>query len=1259
MRTLLKSQACILILALTFLLNSSNANAATLNLPTGCSEGINYIDDNTVVLVLLAPNKTSAEVTGSFNSWALSEMHQTPDGEHFWIQINNLVAGREYIYQYLVDGTIRISDPFAEKILDPYNDPEIPEANYPGLIEWTEKDKGLASVFQTAQPEYQWQVTDFDAPLQHHLIAYELLIRDFTEERSFQSVIDSIQYLKNLGINAIELLPVNEFDANLSWGYNPSHYFAVDKFYGPKDKLKELIDVAHLNGMAVIIDMVYNHTMNQSPLASLYWNSVINQPSADNPWYNETAPHESVGWGNDFNHESQYTQDFFDKVNKFWLEEYNIDGFRYDFTKGLTQKATTTDSEMGEYDQSRIDVITRMANKVWEVKDDAYIILEHWGNDTEENALTSYGNGMLTWRKLHHTYTEALKGNDLENQSFGGAQADNRMVFMESHDEERIPYDVANHHGSETTMMDRMELGAAFFYTVPGPKMIWMFEEQACNYSLYTCEDGSVTYTDDCKLSTKPFNWSTYMQDANRVDVYNTIANLLKLRTENEVFTLGNYQIDENGNGIENDGLGSLRQIRIEHESMDVVIIGNFGTEGGAITPWFPTNGTWYNYFNEDYPTYVYSGQTTYYLAPGQWELFTSKPIEEDAIPAPSNLSASISGSSVNISWIDNASNETAYQIERSLSATTGFTTIAELAADSQVYNDNALSDGKYYYRVKAINANDESDYSNLAEAQIGSLIGFEVHFKNTSGWNDVNIYLFDYNADAGLNDWTWPGKDMTQEATSAWYSYTVNLDVQAGIIFNNNNGSQTDNLTRTYEGWYDFSTQQWYDECPGDCPTTPVPHLTVTPQSGTFSNAVLVSLLATEDGVITYTIDGSDPKTGSFYSEELEFTTTTRLRAIAENLEGYSEEIDETYTITKPVPTLSADPTGTTFTNSIDVTLLASEDGNITYTLDGSDPKTGDAYNTSITLTETTQLRAIAENQNGYSDEINETYTKVIAQCDTIFYFNNNNWSNVNIYLFNANGTGIDGWNWPGVQMNQKGTSNWYYYVNCEEGDVGIVFNNGFGDKEYDQYQNSGWFYKGNWYSSCPGDCSDNTSDGITIFYKNNTNWNTVNMYFWAVTPSAQTTSWPGVQMIDNDGDGWFEYTLEGAECASVIFSNSGIAQTGDLNICGNAYYDNGWVSTPEMFKSTTGETKLSSSNASDLAPYPNPFSNELTLTVKEQNTEVVINIVDLNGSIVYSKTINSNSGTITAKPIIPNGVYIMHITSPGNIYTHRIVKQ
>jgi 1,4-alpha-glucan branching enzyme len=159
------------------------------------------------------------------------------------------------------------------------------------------KADGIVSVFQTAQTPYEWQVEEFVKPLKQDLIIYELLVRDFVSARNYQTLIDTINYLKNLGINAIELMPVSEFEGNSSWGYNPSFYFAPDKYYGTKNDLKEFIDVCHQNGMAVILDMVLNHSYGQSPLVQLYFDGSAGdygQPTPLNPWYNETSPNQSL-----------------------------------------------------------------------------------------------------------------------------------------------------------------------------------------------------------------------------------------------------------------------------------------------------------------------------------------------------------------------------------------------------------------------------------------------------------------------------------------------------------------------------------------------------------------------------------------------------------------------------------------------------------------------------------------------------------------------------------------------------------------------------------------------------------------------------------------------------------------------------------------------------------------------------------------------------------------------------------------------------
>ena len=133
----------------------------TEDLPAGINDGINYVNDTTVVLCLVAPNKTSAFVVGEFNDWNLDnkyQMKQTSDKSRFWMQLDSLIKGHEYAYQFIVDGSLKIADPFTQKILDPSNDKFIDSITYPGLKTYPEgKTTGNVSVLQTAQKPYDWK----------------------------------------------------------------------------------------------------------------------------------------------------------------------------------------------------------------------------------------------------------------------------------------------------------------------------------------------------------------------------------------------------------------------------------------------------------------------------------------------------------------------------------------------------------------------------------------------------------------------------------------------------------------------------------------------------------------------------------------------------------------------------------------------------------------------------------------------------------------------------------------------------------------------------------------------------------------------------------------------------------------------------------------------------------------------------------------------------------------------------------------------
>lgn len=594
------------------------------DVPEGIIDGINYINDNTVILSLYAPEKEYVFAIGDFSDWQVGDeyyMKRSTDGKRYWIQLNDLQAGQEYIFQYFIDGQIRVGDPYADKVSDPWNDKWIPESNYPNLIEYPEgMTSGIATVFQTAQSEYEWQIDNFDAPSKDKLVIYELLIRDFTTGKTFDDVIDTLDYLAKLGINAIELMPVNEFEGNNSWGYNPNYYFAVDKYYGPKDTFKAFIDAAHEKGIAVLMDLVLNHAYGTCPLVLMYWDAENNRPAANNPWFNAVSPNEVYAWGNDFNHESQDTKDFIDRVNTYWMDEYKIDGYRFDFTKGFTNKP----GDGWAFDQSRIDILKRMTDVIKNANSDAYVILEHLSVNTEEKVLAN--DGIMLWGNMNHNYNQSTMGYDDQSDFSGisykerGFNDPNLVGYMESHDEERLmyknllwgnssgTYDITNLN----TALKRNEMAAAFFITVPGPKMIWQFGEMGYDYSINTCEDGSIS--DDCRLSPKPVKWN-YFDNFNRRNLYYVYSALIDLKKNEDAMSSTDFSLSVSS---------EMKSIHINHEDMDVTIIGNFDVNEGNINPSFQESGKWYDYLSGD--SIVVEGvNDEISLNAGEYHIYTSK----------------------------------------------------------------------------------------------------------------------------------------------------------------------------------------------------------------------------------------------------------------------------------------------------------------------------------------------------------------------------------------------------------------------------------------------------------------------------------------------------------------------------------------------------------------------------------------------------------------------------------------------------------
>ncbi len=660
----------------TFVVNPGTISEA---LPSGTLlDGINYniADPTKATLVLNAPFKDFIYVAGSFNNYqpdGAYAMKKDPTTGKFWLELNGLVANQVYTYQYWVcdvtsrptnsPAIVKTADPFSTLVLSPFDDPEIASLGvYPNLPAYPTGQEREVSVLQTgpnAFYNYNWSAatTNFVKPKKKDLVIYEVLVRDFDVNRSYQDLINKIDYFKNLKINAIQLMPVMEFEGNLSWGYNTVYHLAPDKRYGPPSKLKEFIDLCHQNGIAVILDVALNHVFGRSPLERMWMTDTDNDGwgngiTAENPYCNQTAQH-SYSVGSDLNHfrePDNLTNTYTLRTIKTWIEDYKIDGFRWDLTKGITNQcppnvAGGQEACTNGYRSDRVAKLKYYADKQWELDPNFLVIFEHLGSGgsyTEEVEWANYlrsgdTKGIMQWRKMTDSYANLLKGNSTSLS--GVTDTSERFVgYAESHDEERVTYKAFTEAGQTQNDLAKIHLRSsamgAVHILVPGPKMIWHFGDLGWDRSLWTCGDGTVSFSNpDCKLDTKPQpQWTeNWLADTNRSAIYNNWSRMIDLKKSEPVF--------ENGSFAWNFGSTGHPRLDIWTSTTQtaslsyVYVLTNFTNNTYNVAGGFPFTGTWANLM--DNSTFsVTDTNMNISIEPGGFRVFGNKPstLSVDAI---------------------------------------------------------------------------------------------------------------------------------------------------------------------------------------------------------------------------------------------------------------------------------------------------------------------------------------------------------------------------------------------------------------------------------------------------------------------------------------------------------------------------------------------------------------------------------------------------------------------------------------------------
>jgi len=539
---------------------------------------------------LFAPYNAKAALKGDFSDWNEISMEKTEDGT-FHTQVD--LADGTYHYVFKVQSKSWFFDPDTwVEIIDPYAT-AIDDANQNGVIRLKEGERIVDT--------YVWQHDDKPLPGNHELVIYEMHVGDFSggepdddPRGKFQHVVEKLDYLAELGINAVELMPIQEFPGDRSWGYNPRHFFAPESSYGTTADLKQLIDECHSRGMRVIFDSVLNHAESESPLTKIDYDY----------WFHHEPQDPDNTWGPEFNYEhydenleTYPARKFAGDQARFWIHEYHIDGIRYDAAK-----------QIDNYDF--MHWIVQESKRTAGIKP-FYNIAEHV---PETTAITNKDGPMDgCWHtSFYYTLQDLLcKGeydadrlkDVLDPRRQGFMDATNVVNYLSNHDHDRLMVTLGNNEVFEDAAFCRIRLGMSLLMTAVGIPMLWMGEEFG-EYKAKTIESAKL-------------DWSLFENDENQ-RLFDFVKGLIQLRTENYALQTSNIEFF-----FEDTDSKILSYVRWNDEGARVVIIANFSDQYYAdyeVTQ-FPEDGNWHEW-TRDYDVEVSGARLTLDLAEYEAKVF-------------------------------------------------------------------------------------------------------------------------------------------------------------------------------------------------------------------------------------------------------------------------------------------------------------------------------------------------------------------------------------------------------------------------------------------------------------------------------------------------------------------------------------------------------------------------------------------------------------------------------------------------------------
>lgn len=514
---------------------------------------------------LFAPYNKGAALIGTFSNWEEIPMEKGEDG-FFRTQVE--LEDGSYQYKFKIQSKSWFVEPDQWiEIVDPYaTDIDNPTQN--GIVRIKDGDRIVDT--------YVWKHDDKPLPSDRELVIYELHVADFSggeddpyARGKYKHVVEKLDYLCDLGINAIELMPIKEYPGDYSWGYNPRYFFATESSYGTTEGLKNLIDECHGRGIRVIMDGIYNHSESSSPLTQI----------DHDLWYHHSPRDPDNNWGPEFNYDLydenldlKPAWDFIGDVVRFWVQEYHIDGIRYDAAR-----------QIANYDF--LHWIAKEAKQAAGPKP-FYNIAEFIPDNPSITNVDGPMDGC--WHdSFYHCIIEYLCGEpvDLENlkdiidckrQGYMGTT--NVVNYLTNHDHNHVMAELGDRGILDEAAFKRAKLGAAIVMTAVGVPLLWMGEEFG-EYKYKTIEQAKI-------------DWTLLGNDSNS-GLFQYYKGLIHLRKENHALYTENIEFFH-----EDPELKVLAYTRWNDEGSRVVVVVNFSDNylAGYSVPNFPANGNWHEW---------------------------------------------------------------------------------------------------------------------------------------------------------------------------------------------------------------------------------------------------------------------------------------------------------------------------------------------------------------------------------------------------------------------------------------------------------------------------------------------------------------------------------------------------------------------------------------------------------------------------------------------------------------------------------------